>query len=246
MAADAKTWASRVALVACALALVATSKPRGWRIDAVIAGPTTAPLPRALWLEIDATHEPTIRAKGQPNSYRGRDAPCLQTWSASTKKISCLLPPGVTLDGVDIGQSCGGCADTCPPPAGAAITVKTSETDAWTDHAASSLGVTLPSHPKEFIGSRIAVTARGADFIEAKLDVTPRSGGPSIMSDTQSCEIESSAPTEATCTFLVWDSALAGNTDFDVVATLTGFGACGTPGCSAPKTLRVTSIAIVK
>ncbi len=246
MAAEGKTWASRIALAACALALVATSKPRGWRIDAAITAPTTAPLPRALWLEIDATHKPTIHATGQPNSYQGRDAPCLQEWSTRRKSISCLLPPGVTLDGVDIGQSCGGCSGTCPPPPGAAITVKTSETDVWTDHAASSLGVTLPSHPKDFVGSRIAVMTRGADFIEAKIDVAPRAGGPAIMSDTQSCEIEATAPKEATCTFLVWDSALAGNKDFDVVATLTGFGACGTPGCAAPKTLVVTSIAIVK
>ena len=134
--------------MASALALLATSKPKGWLVTAATKGPGIAATGRGLELTIDASAAPRIRTTGAVPSYEGaRESPCLARWASGTS-MSCLLPPGVTLDGVEIGGNCGGCQNGCPPPPGSfvnatAYTLRALATDSAGNTATASTTFTF-------------------------------------------------------------------------------------------------------
>jgi hypothetical protein len=233
-----RIWAERGVFVASVLALLATSKAKGWSLAATVTGPTTPAATKALSLSIDASHASTIYAKGIPLTFsRGMEAPCLATFTPG-KAMTCLLPPGATLDAVEIHGSCGGgCNDPCTVPAGAYGKVETKEVDVSIDGDTKTMPASLPSHGKGFIASRIEVKVSGASFAKAHMTVRPRGGGAALFDVEQTC-----APT---CIALVYDSSLGAVHDVDVTVEATGYEACATPGCAPPKTFHIDSVSLM-
>ncbi len=244
MAAE-RRWVTGLVLAASSLALFATS-PARWSVAGTITGPTTPAPGRALLVAIDASQEPRISATGFPASSSGvSDAPCLDRLVGG--KMTCLLPPDAPLTGLELRGTCGGCK-TCAPPPGAFVRADVKETDVWIDGDTGATKETLPSHAKSSIASRVDVVVSGASFAVVRLVVRPRGGGLPIFNEERSCGLDpASAKATASCTFLIFDSALGAVHDVDLSAEATGYGACAAPGkaCAPPRTIHVDSVRVV-
>lgn len=236
-------WAERGVFVASVLALLATSKAPGWGIHATITGPTKSAATKALALSIESSHAVTITASAVPPSYgHGSGTPCLEPFAAGVKR-TCLLPPGATLDGVEVHGACGGggCNDPCTPPPGSHGNVDVTEVDVSIDGDTKTMPASLPSHGKGFIASSFEAKASGSSFIEAHMIVTPRGGGKALFDENQSCALDVTSK-HATCTFTIFDSALGSVHDVDVTVEATGYDVCPAPGCPAPKVFHIDSV----
>ena len=241
-------WAERGVFLASVLALLATSKPKGWELAATITGPKSPSSPaKALSLSIDASHEPHIHAPSIPSTFaHATEAPCLETFLAGAK-MTCLLPPGVDLDGVDLQGSCGGCSGACSPPPGAYAKVTVTEVDASIDGDTRTMPASLPSHGKGYIASRFDVRVSGASFIEAQMTIRARgvaTGAPLFDSKKMTCDY-TGAPSHASCIFLVDDAPFATVHDVDVSVEATGYDACAAPPCTPPKTFHIDSVTVM-
>jgi hypothetical protein len=235
-----RRWVAGVVLAASSLALFATS-PARWSVAGTITGPTTPAPGRALLVTIDASEEPRISATGFPASFSGAEAPCLDRFVGG--KMTCLLPPGAALTRVELRGMCGGCK-TCAPPPGAFARADVKETDVWIDGDTSAIKETLPSHAKTMIASRVQVLVSGASFVVVRLVARPRGGGLPIFNEQQSCSLDATS-TKASCTFLIYDSALGTVHDVDLGAEATGYGACAAKGCAPPGTIHVDAVSLL-
>ena len=221
---------------ASVLALLATS-PRRWTMVATVTGPRTPAPPKGLAIEIDSSERPTVTLHTASVS-RHDELPCLGSWSMGSK-LSCLLPPGATLDTVEIRGMCtgGGCSGgPCAPPPGAFARVTSSETDVWDDVAKTTMTVPLPIHPAGFIASRFDVKTSGSDIAKVTFTASAHVGGARIMSEDQIGQ---------DLWFMVYDSAVPKG-DVDVTVEATGWGDCKGAPCAAPKTFRIDSVTIAK
>ena len=246
--AKAIDWAARGAFFVSVLALLGTSKPKGWTLQGTVEGTRTAPADRALEVTIDSSSEPRLRAHDLPKlaySYDDR-APCPRTWAAG-KKATCLLPPGATLDSLEIEGSCGGCSSNCPPPPGAFARASGAAVPVWKDVASTKLTAKLPSHPSSMIASSFIVKASGARFFEAKLSVVEKTVG-ILFSQAYACSFEGEG--RASCYFLVNDDIVKGKGEVDVVAEVTGWGTdCKQSDggkCTPAGTLKIESLELGK
>lgn len=240
---------SSAAFFASLLALVATSKPPEWTLNATITGPMTPAAERGLEVTIESTAEPQIHARDVLKGGSSiSDVPCLSPWAPGIK-TSCLLPPGATLTSIDISGSCGGCTTPCAPPPGAYANVTTADAAVWTDVVTARKRVSLPDHPKDFISTRFVVKVSGARFIASSFTATAAGGATPLMQEKEPCAPERRpATTAASCYFSILDSAVSPKTDVDVVVEVTGWGSC--PGakdkaCAPPGTLKLDSFEIV-
>lgn len=236
-----RSWAERGVFLASVLALLATSKSPGWGFHPTITGPTTPAATKAISVSLESSHASTITSLALTPAYDGRHTPCLEPFVAGVKR-TCLLPPGMALDGVEVTGPCsGGCNDPCKIPPSAYGKVETTEVDVSIDGETKTMPASLPSHGKGFIASRFDVKASGASFIEAHTTITPRGGGKSLFDEHQSCSFDVTSK-HAMCTFTVYDSALGSAHDVDVTVEATGYDACPTPGCAPPKTFHIDSV----
>jgi hypothetical protein len=242
--------AAHAAFIVSALALLGTSKPRGWSVAATVAGPTQAPPGRALEVTIDSSAEPALRATDlATNPYGRSDTPCLARWARGAPR-SCLLPPGAELGSVSVEGNCPGCSGECAPPSDTFVKATTSVTEVWRDVATGKMVATLPSHDEHWIATRFQVFVEGARFIQVKLDVIPTGGETTLFSEVQACRAGTGTDPRASCIFVVYDPKDAGKTNVEVVAEATGWGtpcpSAGSAPCAPPKTLRVDSLEIMK
>jgi len=242
-----RTWASRAALILAALAVLATSKPEGWSVEATIVGPRKARAGSALRLEIESSKDVEILTTGTPGSYQDkRVTPCLVPWIGVTKRI-CVLPPAATIDKIVITGDCGGSRSGCPPPKGSFVNVTSSEVPYWTDTVTSTMSATLPSHGPKFIASFFVVEVDGAPAATVKLVVSDAASGAHIYTEEQACSIHAGSGTLATCRLIVYDDLVKPSRAVKVVAEATGWGECATGAtspCAPPKTLGIRSLRI--
>jgi hypothetical protein len=219
-----RTWAARAAFFASVLALLGTSKPRGWQLEAPIAGPKRAPPGRGLLLTIDATAAPHLRTTGGVPSYaEPRETPCSSSWSTS-RPVTCLVRPGITVDAVEIRGGCGGCQGACPPPADSSLRVTSAETDVEHVTATATSRMTLPSHGKEKIATTFEVLVSGADAVEVRFRALPHGSQEALSTSTQACQPDPSG--RARCIFLLFDTELGGpSRDVDLFVDADGWSA---------------------
>jgi len=238
-------WSSRAAFFASVLALLATSKPKGWVLPATLPATTTPAAGQGLKINIEASQAPRLAASGvASNPYNGADTPCLTPWAPGASQ-SCLLPPGASLTRVELEGECGNLSGACAPPAGAFVRVTTAETHTWSEVTTARLRKAFPDHPPSYIGTGVRVLVSGAEFISVVFTATPVGGGPPLQRETQACRPMRDGKA-IYCGFMVFDSALGSNKELDLVAEATGWGACGAAGCAAPKTLRIDALEISK
>ena len=227
---------ANLAFFASVLALLATS-PRRWTMPATVTGPKTSAPPKGLMLDIDSSARPEVAF--HTSTTVGGDLSCLRTWTTGSKP-SCLLPPGATLDSVEIHDICSGglgCSGgPCVPPPSAFARATATEVDVWQDDAKAAMTVTLPMHPTGSSASSFAVKASGAEVTQVTFTAQAHTGGARIMSETRVC---------SSCWFMVEDSALPKG-DVDVTVEATGWGDCKGAPCAAPKTFHVDSVTIPK
>jgi hypothetical protein len=242
-------WAARGAFFASVLALLGTSRAKGWSVEATIEGPKTAPAGSALEIVVDsggAKHRaPQLRAHDFPKTSYRDEVPCANA-SPTLAKMTCLLPPSATLDAVEIEGYCGGCSGNCPPPADAFVKATATAVPAWKDVATKSMTTKLPSHQPAMIGSRFFVKASGARFFTAKLSVVEKNVG-ILYNEEVSCNFEREG--HAGCYFLVYDNLVKGRGDVEATVDVTGWGTdCkeGSTPCAPPGTLKVDSLEILQ
>jgi hypothetical protein len=243
-----RAWLARVALIGSALAVMATSRPEGWKVEASITGPLRAAPDHALELSIVTSHEPTIHASGAPKGYAdARSTPCLVPFAPGSPLV-CPLPPGAVLDDVEIHGSCGGCKNGCPAPKGAYVTVTTRDAPVAKDSTSSRMSAELPFHDKKWIATRFEVIVQGAPLIQVELSVLDASSGAKLFDETQACAHSASAPAgSGLCYFTVMDDSIpAPKTKVNVVAEATGWETCAAEPCAAKKTLRIDSLGFAK
>jgi hypothetical protein len=241
-----RTWPTRLALVVSLLAVLGTSKPAGWSLDAAIPVPATAKPDRLIKLEIESSAEPQIITTGGPGTYSDSHmTPCLDRWTKG-RKLACLIPPSVTLDGVKIAGGCKGCDGSCPPPKAEFVRVTPTEVAYWTDTASSRTSASVPSHGKTFIATRFVVLVSGAGAAQVKYSVTDPTSGAVLTGGEQSCRLETGSPLPV-CRFLVYDDVVKATPSVTITAEGTGWGECpsgATAPCASPKTFRIDSIRI--
>ncbi len=244
-AARLRFWAERGVFIASVLALLATSKSKGWTIHTTITGPTAPAATKALALSIESSHDVTIYSMALPPTYgRGKEAPCLETFAVGVKR-TCLLPPGAGVDGVEVHGPCsGGCNDPCSTPPGAYGKVESKEVDVSIDGETKTMPASLPSHGKGFVASRFEVKASGSSFIEVHLTVVPRGGGKTLFDENQACVLDATSK-HGVCTYTVFDSVLGGVHDVDVNVEATGWDECTTPVCTPPKIFHIDSVKVM-
>lgn len=101
----------------------------------------------------------------------------------------------------------------CVAPAGSFVRATTSEVDTWSATVTKTISVTVPDHDSKFIATRFEARVDGA------------------------------TGTQGVCTFLLFDTSVAGKMAVDVTATATGWGRCTTPACT-PKPVAVTVLRV--
>jgi hypothetical protein len=236
-----------MALVGSPLALLGTSAPKGWSIAATLPQTQQATGTRVLEVSIEASTQPSLRATAALNPYGQGDTPCLSRW-ASGRPLICILPPDTPLAAVTIGGPCpGGCSGKCVPPPNAFVRATAREVTGWKATSESRLALPIPNHRKGWTATIFDLHAGGAAFIRAKLTVTSKATGTTMLEETQVCRNMpgASAATDTYCSFLVSDSLLPSVADVDVVADVTGWGACaGDVACAAPGTLHIASLGL--
>jgi hypothetical protein len=246
--AKAIDWAARAAFFTSVLALLGTSKPKGWTLTGTINGTHSAPPERALEVTIESSASPRLHAHDL-SSYASSsaDAPCPQAWPVGSK-TTCLLPPGATIDGVEIEGSCGGCDSNCPPPQTAFARATAATVLAWKDVASSKTTMKLPAHAASMNATIFWVGASGARFYTAKFSVVDPKVG-LLYSTGAVCTIDSQG--HANTAFSVTDDIVKDKGDLEITVDVTGWGTdCKPPvaadACASPGTLKVEQLVLSK
>jgi hypothetical protein len=239
-------WLGYALFFASVWALLGTS-PSRWRLSATVIGPSAASPGRGLELTTTSSAEPSVSVAGLKSTLSQR-LPCLSPWSPGTR-VACLVPPGVTVDEVFIGDHCspGCCSGPCVPPPGAYVNAESREVDVWKEAVSSKLTSVMPQHDRGSVGTGFKALVEGAEIIEVRLEVSPLSGAPVFYRLDETCRRDGAGPGPLTCHFLVDDGLLPYRPlDVNIVAQATGWGRCAAPPCKPPGTLRVLRIEVVK
>lgn len=239
-------WPGRLAIVAAALASIATSPPR-WRLEATSPGAPPGPNTGLLFV-VESSHEPDVSAKR--GAARRQLFPVAA--GAPTGRNEYYAPPGWQVSQIEIVDRCtsgGGFCSNCEPPPGAFVRIgATTAVEPWSLSADSSeetvqLDSSVPRQTYE-----VTVEASGRPTLEVVAAAGPRG----LASWVDQHGVKPLGGGKSSYTFRVYWSYSDGSTDvlsapvrqrFGVRATLDGFCRAGeaAPGrCAAPESAGVT------